>query len=59
MITSTICEQLTILAPVQVTTQPEVAVCEQTNPALAMSRPEAVQRPTKRLFAQTRDVPPQ
>ncbi|KAL0443941.1 UNVERIFIED_CONTAM: hypothetical protein Slati_2116800 [Sesamum latifolium] len=59
MITSAIREQLTVLAPAQVTTQPEVAVLGQADPTLAMPRPEAVSGPTNPLPAQIGDVPPQ
>ncbi|KAL0456224.1 UNVERIFIED_CONTAM: hypothetical protein Slati_0961600 [Sesamum latifolium] len=59
MITSAIREQLTVLAPVQVTTQPQVAVPEQADPTLAIPRPEAVQGPAKQLTAQAGDVLPQ
>ncbi|KAL0449551.1 UNVERIFIED_CONTAM: hypothetical protein Slati_1511500 [Sesamum latifolium] len=59
MITSAIHEQLTVLAPVHVTTQPEVVVPEQADPTLVIPRPEVVQGPTKQLLAQTGDVPPQ
>ncbi|KAL0433747.1 UNVERIFIED_CONTAM: hypothetical protein Slati_2709000 [Sesamum latifolium] len=59
MITLAIREQLTVLAPVQVTTQPEVVIPEQADPTLAIPRPEMVQRPAKQLLAQVGDVPPQ
>ncbi|KAL0444750.1 UNVERIFIED_CONTAM: hypothetical protein Slati_2197700 [Sesamum latifolium] len=59
MIASAIREQLTVLTPVQVTTQPEVVVPEQADPTLAIPRPEAVPGPAKELFAQAEDVPPQ
>ncbi|KAL0428390.1 UNVERIFIED_CONTAM: hypothetical protein Slati_3013800 [Sesamum latifolium] len=59
MITSAIREQLTVLAPVQVATQPKVIVPEQANPILAIPRPEAVLGPAKQLPAQAEDVPPQ
>ncbi|KAL0448804.1 UNVERIFIED_CONTAM: hypothetical protein Slati_1436800 [Sesamum latifolium] len=59
MITSAIREQLTILAPIQVTTQPEVVVPKQVDPTLVIPRPEAIQGPAKQLPAQAGDVPPQ
>ncbi|KAL0407310.1 UNVERIFIED_CONTAM: hypothetical protein Slati_4044900 [Sesamum latifolium] len=59
MITSAIHEQLTVLVPAQVTTQPEVVVPEQANPALAIPRSDAVEGPVKKLPAQAGDVPPQ
>ncbi|KAL0420347.1 UNVERIFIED_CONTAM: hypothetical protein Slati_3057600 [Sesamum latifolium] len=54
MITSAIREQLTVLAPVQVKTQPEVVVPKQADPTLAIPRPEVVRGP-----AQAEDLPPQ
>ncbi|KAL0294005.1 UNVERIFIED_CONTAM: hypothetical protein Sradi_6908400 [Sesamum radiatum] len=42
MITSAICEQLTVLTPAQVTMQPEVVVSKQAAPTLVMPRSEAV-----------------
>ncbi|KAL0448552.1 UNVERIFIED_CONTAM: hypothetical protein Slati_1411600 [Sesamum latifolium] len=58
MITSVIREQLTVLVPAQVTTQPEVVVLEQADPALAIPRSDAVEGPAKQLPAQTGHVPP-
>ncbi|KAL0412192.1 UNVERIFIED_CONTAM: hypothetical protein Slati_3808900 [Sesamum latifolium] len=45
MITSSIREQLAVLVPTQVTTQPEVAVPEQADPALAIPRSNAIEGP--------------
>ncbi|KAL0415982.1 UNVERIFIED_CONTAM: hypothetical protein Slati_3430100 [Sesamum latifolium] len=59
MITSAIREQLTVLAPVQATTQLEVVIPEQADPTLAIPRPEVVQGLAKKLPAQAGDVPPQ
>ncbi|KAL0402469.1 UNVERIFIED_CONTAM: hypothetical protein Slati_4276800 [Sesamum latifolium] len=59
MITSAIREQLTVLVPAQVTTQPEVVVLEQTDPTLAISRLDAAEGPAKQLPTQAGDVPPQ
>ncbi|KAL0427973.1 UNVERIFIED_CONTAM: hypothetical protein Slati_2972100 [Sesamum latifolium] len=55
MIASAIREQLTVPAPVQVTTQPEWFVLEQADATLAIPRPEAVQGPAKQLPAQAGD----
>ncbi|KAL0374092.1 UNVERIFIED_CONTAM: hypothetical protein Sradi_3324900 [Sesamum radiatum] len=54
MITSAIHEQLTVLAPAQVTMQPEVVVPEQAAPTLVMSGPAVVLEP-----AQAESVPSQ
>ncbi|KAL0420708.1 UNVERIFIED_CONTAM: hypothetical protein Slati_3093700 [Sesamum latifolium] len=51
MITSTIREQLTVLVPAQVTTQPEVVVPEQADPALVIPRPEVIEGPAPQLPA--------
>ncbi|KAL0394712.1 UNVERIFIED_CONTAM: hypothetical protein Slati_4437400 [Sesamum latifolium] len=60
MITSAIREQLVVLVPAQVTTQLEVAVLEQADPAaLAIPRSNVVEGPAKQLPAQAGDVPPQ
>ncbi|KAL0406135.1 UNVERIFIED_CONTAM: hypothetical protein Slati_3927400 [Sesamum latifolium] len=59
MITSAIREQLTVLVPAQVTTQPEVVVPEQDDPALAIPRPDAVEGLAKTTPAQVGDVPHQ
>ncbi|KAL0428135.1 UNVERIFIED_CONTAM: hypothetical protein Slati_2988300 [Sesamum latifolium] len=59
MITSAIREQLTVIAPVQVTTQPKVDILEQVVPTLAIPRSETVQRLAKQLPAQAGDVLPQ
>ncbi|KAL0445417.1 UNVERIFIED_CONTAM: hypothetical protein Slati_2264400 [Sesamum latifolium] len=53
MITSAVREQLSVLAPVQVTMQPEVVVPEQTDPTLAIPRPEVVQGPANRKHRKT------
>ncbi|KAL0456211.1 UNVERIFIED_CONTAM: hypothetical protein Slati_0960300 [Sesamum latifolium] len=58
IITSAIREQLTVLAPAQVTTQPEAAVPQQADPTLAIPRPEEVPGPFRQLPAQAGDVPP-
>ncbi|KAL0448383.1 UNVERIFIED_CONTAM: hypothetical protein Slati_1394700 [Sesamum latifolium] len=52
MITSVIREQLAVLVPAQVTTQSEVTVPEQADPALAMTRSNVVEGLTKQLLAQ-------
>ncbi|KAL0394504.1 UNVERIFIED_CONTAM: hypothetical protein Slati_4416600 [Sesamum latifolium] len=59
MITSAIREQLTVLAPAQVTMQPEVVVPEQADSTLAIPRPEAVLGPAQQPPAQAGNVPPQ
>ncbi|KAL0458849.1 UNVERIFIED_CONTAM: hypothetical protein Slati_0512100 [Sesamum latifolium] len=45
MITSAIREQLTVVAPAQVSTQPEATVLQQADPTLAIPRPEEVPGP--------------
>ncbi|KAL0439652.1 UNVERIFIED_CONTAM: hypothetical protein Slati_2448200 [Sesamum latifolium] len=59
MITSAIHEQLTVLVPAQVTTQHEVVIPEQVDPALAIPRSDAVEGPTNQRPAQAGDVLPQ
>ncbi|KAL0430593.1 UNVERIFIED_CONTAM: hypothetical protein Sradi_0685300 [Sesamum radiatum] len=59
MITSVIRKQLTVFAPVQVITQPEVVVPDHADPTLAIPRLEAAQGPAKQLSAQAEDVPPE
>ncbi|KAL0455771.1 UNVERIFIED_CONTAM: hypothetical protein Slati_0916300 [Sesamum latifolium] len=57
IITSAIREQLIAFVPAQVRTQPEVVAPEQADPALALPRPDAVERPAKQLSAQAGDLP--
>ncbi|KAL0462583.1 UNVERIFIED_CONTAM: hypothetical protein Slati_0145900 [Sesamum latifolium] len=59
MITSAIREQLAVLVPARVTTPSEVTVPEQADPASAIPRSNAVERPATQLSTQTGDVPPQ
>ncbi|KAL0361006.1 UNVERIFIED_CONTAM: hypothetical protein Sradi_3785100 [Sesamum radiatum] len=59
MITSAIREQLTVLAPVQVTMQPDVVVPEQVDPTLVTPRREAVLGPAQQPPAQAGNVLPQ
>ncbi|KAL0415852.1 UNVERIFIED_CONTAM: hypothetical protein Slati_3417100 [Sesamum latifolium] len=55
MITSAIREQLTVLVPAQVTTQPELVVLEQADLTLVIPRPDTIEGPTKQLPAQAGD----